>query len=68
MITNIGNAETASPTMGLTFGKKTWNWEPHKTAKESNAHHQDLRDDAKLLDLFHAMNCVPLLTDHSEAL
>ena len=54
-ITNISDAEAASPTVVFGFGKKTRNREPRKTSKPPKLTTEDLRHDAKLLDLFHAM-------------
>lgn len=64
-ITNISDAEAASPTMVFGFGKKTRNREQRKKTKPPKLTTEDLRHDAKSLDLFHAMTRLknPVLKD-----
>ena len=58
LITNISDAEAASPTMGFGFGKNAGNKSQPKNRKPSRRSlsltTEDLRDDAKLLDWYNA--------------
>ena len=58
LITNIDDAEAASPTMVFAFGKNAGNKSQPKNRKPSRRSlsltTEDLRDDAKLLNWYHA--------------
>ncbi len=51
-ITNISDAEAASPTMGFEFRKKAGNKEQQAKSKQPKLTSEDLRNDARLLAWF----------------